>query len=56
MNTSSTDEINIGLLVCNILPPSSGLMMEAICSSKTMVSTYKSTWDYNPEASTTSQL
>jgi hypothetical protein len=32
----------------NLLPSPSGLM-EAVCSSKTLVSTYKSTWCYNPE-------
>jgi hypothetical protein len=33
----------------NILPPSSGLKMDAVCSFKTLVLTYKSIWCHNPE-------
>jgi hypothetical protein len=33
----------------DILPPSSGLEVEAVYSSETLVSTYKSTRRYNPE-------
>jgi hypothetical protein len=33
----------------NILPPLSALKREGLCSSETMVSTYKSKWHYNPE-------
>jgi hypothetical protein len=32
-----------------ILPSSSGMKLEAICSSKTLISAYKSTWQNNPE-------
>jgi hypothetical protein len=31
------------------LRPSSALEMKAVCSSKTSISTYKSTWRYNPD-------
>jgi hypothetical protein len=37
------------LLSTDILPASSGLKMEAVCPSKTMVSTYNFTLRYNPE-------
>jgi hypothetical protein len=33
----------------NKLSPSSGLKMEALCFNKMFVSTYESTWKYNPE-------
>jgi hypothetical protein len=33
----------------NVLPPSSALKIEAICSSETLVSTYKSIWHFYPE-------
>lgn len=36
--------------VRKILPTSSGLKKKAVCSSKTMESTYESTWRYSTEA------
>jgi hypothetical protein len=47
---------DVGLLGCNQIPkfrrnillPSSGLKMEAVCSSEILVSTYESTRRYNP--------
>jgi hypothetical protein len=56
-NSHSGEDVSVGLLGCdtmwtserNILPPSSGIKMEAACSSKTLISTYKSTQHHNPE-------
>jgi hypothetical protein len=49
--------VNEILLYCNAvwtcrsmgLKRSSALKKEAVCSSETLISTYKSTWRYNPE-------
>jgi hypothetical protein len=43
LNNINMNIVDVGLLGCN------ALKMEAICSSETLVSTYKPTLPYNPE-------
>jgi hypothetical protein len=35
--------------LCGLVGRASALKMETVCFSETLVSTYKSTWHYNPE-------
>jgi hypothetical protein len=44
----SSEGVDAGLLGCTTFR-AKDLKMEAVCSSKMLVSTYKSTWHYNPE-------